>query len=595
MDSANTNWPASNKRNVDSAEKKAYVFENTLNAFLHGTGPFGASFVLLMVGIAISFSRDVPGYKLWGWCACYLIYSIGRTLYFRRFFNEPNKSMATMRRWGERIKVSAAINGSLWGMSAWFIYPSLPYESKLLMLLLLTAFLGAATTAAATFPDVVRIMFVIIIPQYVACMLIEGGTTMYTLALMLLVFTLISFVILRQHHEAIVDGYRKAYDNLYLSEDLLRRNQALEKLGQNRAYILASASHDLRQPVHALGMLVEDTMRFSSHASPTIQKNVETMRNLISRLSHSLVSLLDISRLETGAVKPNMTAFPLNQILDAIETEFASFAKQKGLTWRIEKSTDQIFSDEHLLYRVLSNLVANAVRYTSVGEIHIYTRKQGAMLLLRVSDTGKGVSAERLPTLFHPDHFGNSDDLKGEGLGLGLSIVARLCEMLGVTVTYIPKDLGSCFQLQIPLSTTADLPAETEEIDSASQVQDSRKLTILIVDNDELVLYSMKQLLMGWGYVVVTAQGADELKLLLNSGSIRVDFLVADYHLNEDVDGLEVISMVRKAHLSDVPAILLTGDISPHVEKIVRNLHHVRLLHKPLKPAILQKTITETI
>jgi signal transduction histidine kinase/ligand-binding sensor domain-containing protein/CheY-like chemotaxis protein len=371
-------------------------------------------------------------------------------------------------------------------------------------------------------------------------------------------------------------------------------NHLQEEHQSELTHFLAVASHDLRQPIHALniylGALTDLDVRESA-------RNVfDKMRKCVQIMDEMFLALLDLSLLEAHAVKPRIERFSVATILSLIEVEFTPQANAVGLTLTVEHCSEWIASDPNLIKQILANLTANAVRYTKVGSITLRCIKKGSWLRICVEDTGIGISPSQQSIVFKKFHqLGNADREKAKGIGLGLAIVKRLCELLELPLSLnsVPGR-GSTFTIDLPLSANnSHDPNPAAQKYFAGQISLSNVLAV-VIDDDEIILDAMRKLLEKWGCVVTTAASGKEAIAMLGTSSRTPDVLICDYRLHVNEDGIETINMLRSEFNQEIAALLITGDASSDAigELISDNL---QVMHKPLRAEVLRDALVKLL
>jgi signal transduction histidine kinase/CheY-like chemotaxis protein len=383
----------------------------------------------------------------------------------------------------------------------------------------------------------------------------------------------------------LVAGYNM---EVYNRRDFLLRRAAenavkqLETANLAKSRFLAAASHDLRQPLHALGLFVAQ-LRGRVKAAER-NRIVERIDASVAAMNELFNELLDIAKLDAGVLAPNRAEFPIAHLLQRIETNFAGPARDKALKLRVRPSAAWICSDPILLERILLNLVSNAVRYTSRGGVLVGCRRRAGMLRIEVFDSAPGIPADQQLEVFGEFYqlAGFERDRHG-GLGLGLAIVDRLCRLLDhpIELTSV-VGRGSRFALSVP--TVAARTRIVAPVPSIVPDVLSGKL-IVVVDDDVLVLEGMGGLLRAWGCNVVTA--SSEGAAAVGLAKRRPDLIICDYRLANGVTGFDVIVRLRRSCGAAVPAFLVSGDTAPERlrEAGASGFH---LLHKPVQPAALR-------
>jgi signal transduction histidine kinase/CheY-like chemotaxis protein len=383
---------------------------------------------------------------------------------------------------------------------------------------------------------------------------------------------------------------RESYSGL--EQKVNERTEELVAANQAKSRFLAAASHDLRQPMHALGLFVaqlKDRVR-SPESAPLILR----VEAAVAALQGLLDALLDVSRLDAGVVTPNVTDFGANTVLARIENGFAADATSRGLRFRIVRSTLALHSDPVLLERILINLVANAVRYTESGGILVGCRRRGEQVRVEVWDTGIGIAPEHQQAIFQEFYqVGNPERDRQKGLGLGLSIAARLARLLGGRIEVRSQPgRGSVFAVELP---RADEIHETAAFSAPAGIDERlRGAFVLVVDDDALVCEALAGLLDQWGCTAVTAASGEEALAALARQSRVPDAVLCDYRLPDGETGSEVIRRLRERMGPDFPAALITGDTAPERLREARE-SGVPLLHKPVQPARLRALLEHLV
>ncbi len=356
-----------------------------------------------------------------------------------------------------------------------------------------------------------------------------------------------------------------------------------------KSKFLAAASHDLRQPVQSLMLLMEV---LSTRTTDTGTRSVlGTMDRALGALKMLLDGLLDVSRLEAGAVVAEPRSFPVAELLDRVAANSRPVAIQKGLILHIQPSRAHVLSDPMLLGRILQNLVENALRYTDSGRILLGCRRRGDRLRIEVWDTGIGIPPDQQEDIFQEFvQVGNASRNRDQGLGLGLAVVRRLSAMMGhrVTLRSVPGQ-GSVFMVEVPL---AQPPLTTAEVPMAAPMPPP-SATVLVIEDDEIVREGLRAMLAEWGYRVLAAETCAEALDLAHRGP-SPDVIVADYRLRGGRTGTEAIRDVRVALGRILPGILVTGDTAP-ARAQEAEAGNFRVMHKPVLAGDLQRAIAEAM
>ncbi len=388
---------------------------------------------------------------------------------------------------------------------------------------------------------------------------------------------------LGERFNAMAAELQASHDNL--GRQVEERTRELSDANRAKSRLLAAASHDLRQPLHALNLMVAQWRR-SPDATERLRLGLR-VEQAIAAINALFDGLLDVSKLDAGVIHPQVEAFPVQRLLDRMDMAHAAAARDKGLELRIRPCDAWVASDPVLLERILGNLVGNAVRYTRSGAMLLGCRRTRAGLRIAVWDTGIGIAPDKQERIF--DEFYRLDAEGGAadgGLGLGLSIVARLAGLLGhpVSVRSVPGR-GSCFAVTVPeAASQPHIPASAN--DSTIDALQGRR--VLVIDNNAQVLESTARLLEGWGCRVQAAHGAPD------HVHGPVDLLLVDMRLDHGDDGVAAISRLRRQLGRDLPALILTGDTAIGTrERIAAS--GLPMLEKPASALRLRSALTRLL
>jgi len=375
-----------------------------------------------------------------------------------------------------------------------------------------------------------------------------------------------------------------------LNQELARAKNAAEDANLSKTRFLAAASHDILQPLNAARLYATSLAEIAGRAKESepadLARNVDASLEAVEDI---LGALLDISRLDAGATKPQVTAFPIADALRQLEIEFAPIAEAKGLKLTFVPSSLIVRSDRLMLRRLLQNLVSNAIKYTPQGRVLVGCRRRAGLGVIEVWDTGLGIPAASQKIVFEEFQRLDRGARAAPGLGLGLSIVERLARVLGHKIQLRSNPgAGSVFSVAAPLATFAKaLPRnEPRSREAARADEPLTGLVVLAIDNEPRVLGGMTALLEKWGCRVVAAASLEESFAALKRADAAPDAIVADYHLDEG-DGLAAIAELRAAYGGETPAILATADRDPEM-RAAASRADIAILNKPLRPAALR-------
>lgn len=371
---------------------------------------------------------------------------------------------------------------------------------------------------------------------------------------------------------------------------LREKKEEAETATLAKSRFLAAASHDLRQPTHALGMFVARLTQLRHDAET--QHLIVNLDASVHALQDLLDALLDISRLDAGAVQVQVRPVELSEIFTQLRAALALSAEDKGLRLRFRPTTARLMTDPALLYRVMLNLVANALRYTRRGSVLVACRvgQDGQSVRIEVRDSGVGIAPEHQSAIFKEFYqVGNTERDRNKGLGLGLNIVERTVRLLGHELSLrSATGCGTCFSLQVPLMP-ADAQMPPPAVVLAPGSDDLAGLTILVIEDDLLARSGLVALLESWGARVRAHEDLDSALAELSSQGAP-DVIVSDYRLPAYHTGIEAIRRLRLRAGRMVPACLMSGDTDASLILEAKN-EGLTLLHKPVRPAKLRSLL----
>jgi Na+/proline symporter/CheY-like chemotaxis protein/two-component sensor histidine kinase len=373
-----------------------------------------------------------------------------------------------------------------------------------------------------------------------------------------------------------------------LNSELARAKGEAEQANISKTRFLAAASHDILQPLNAARLYVTSLVeRQGSGEDGQLVGNIDASLDAVEEI---LAALLDISRLDTGAMRPEIVAFRMNDLLRQLEVEFKPLAQEKGLRLDFVPCSLAVRSDRRLLRRLLQNLVSNAIKYTPKGRVLVGCRRHRGRLRIDVYDTGLGIPPSKKHAIFQEFHRLEQGAKVARGLGLGLSIVERIARVLDHTVEVTSTvGRGSHFAVEVPLSTTVPVGAPAREVGDADRGQ-LANIGVVCIDNEPAILDGMEALLGGWGCRVIKAADLETAVTALAESKLVPDALLVDYHLSEGT-GIEAIAALRR-RFTEATAILITADRDLAVREEAR-AHGIQVLHKPVKPAALRALLAQ--
>ena len=390
-----------------------------------------------------------------------------------------------------------------------------------------------------------------------------------------------------EEHALVAAAIRDVTDRKAVEAELIEARsvaelacEAADRANQGKSRFLATASHDLRQPLQTLALLNGIVRRMMSGADAS--EALLQQEQAIGAMSHLVNALLDISKLESGAIRPEPTDFLVATLFDELRREFSSLAASCGLQLLVESSADCAYSDPSLVGQILRNLISNAIKYTREGWVRLSCLHDASRLRIEVADTGIGIPADQVPYIYDEFYRVRSAESRArEGHGLGLSIVQRLVKLLTLELDVRSEvGRGSVFSLVLPVGTTQAAWTECTSASAPNGKSPAHRSRVLLVEDDPAVRGATHMLLKVEGYDV-TAVGSLLEAVQAARVDARTDVLVTDYHLQDGETGIQVLEAVRAILGNDLRAVLMTGDTSSFIRNIPLE-PHMRVASKPI-------------
>ena len=486
-------------------------------------------------------------------------------------------------------RISMLLTGILWSTMI-FAYADLAEPFQFIFILVCTAFTSSALISSYAASFALSIIYVGIVNlALIVKLLLSNHPEAIWLASLAAVAL---FVYISTSYRA-----QKTFKNLVetrlkeqsLAKALAAEKRVAEQANRSKSQFLAAASHDLRQPAHAMSLYVELLNKTDDPVQ--LAKIQEKISASLDTLREHLNALLDISRLDAGAVENTPEHFELDGLLQNLRQSFESRCQKKGLTLRVESSSAIVFADKTHLQRILENLLSNAIEYTERGTVAITATDTAEQVKIRVTDAGIGISPEDKELIF--DEFfqlNNPERDKNKGFGLGLSICKKLSELMGATLELQSTvGQGSRFTLTVAAGDAAQCTVEQPTAPEDNDVSLS-DLKVLVLDDHNDIRSSMRNLLLHWqASQVETAESADEAFSLIEQG-FKPDLIISDYRLRQHENGVEIVQQIQRRCYRPIPTLIITGDTSARAIAHIASSGY-RMLPKPIVVTELAQTI----
>lgn len=546
--------------------------------------------VIAVIGVACIPSVGWPRYTAW---AASTLAAFG----IRALLLRPGMRISVIaenpRRWIKLLFASTWISGIITGSAPFLFFPALePIEQMFLTMIICcmvtgaTASLGAHLVLYASYAGIFMV-------QLILAWLITGNAHASFVAILLLLYGLIMIGFAANFSREVMTGVTIRFENQELMSQLVAARREAEAANAAKSQFLAAASHDLRQPLHALSLYsaalkLRSTDPASAEIAARINEALESTTALVD-------SLLDISKLDAGAVRPESRRVSVKALIERIHADYLPIASEKGLSFRASPEDVHVESDPALLEQVLRNLVDNAFKYTSVGGVTLYAKPEEHTVRIAVEDTGPGIHESERERIFQEFYqVGNPERDRTQGLGLGLAIVRRLTRLLGIELHLesVPGR-GSTFAVTIPRA--AGEPVAPKAL---AQPADARERTlagarVLVIDDEPSVRAGMLTLLESWGCRVRACGGYDEVQQQLDDDASGFDLIIADFRLRQNENGIETVRRLR-ARLGPVPALIISGDTAPERLREAKD-SGLPFLHKPVAVDMLRQRILDLL
>ena len=527
----------------------------------------------------------------WLWCAACVVLSGGRLLLNRPRRMEGRDHAALKYRPGWLALLSMAATS--WGVGPPLFLLDNPSADTLLTGIFLAAAGLSVSLLSAWRPAVYASLLPSLVPLLVTLAIHTGSASQISSNALLLssvtaAFTLLLERLMIAQNNSLALLLAVRFHNEDLVQQLRSQIDVAARANEEKTRFVASAAHDLRQPLHALGMFCA-TLEQRLQNTPD-RPLVRNMMNAIESLEESFGSMLDISRLDAGIVPTAPQTFPIRDVFRRLYQQFGGDAEARDLALRFRATRRVVRSDPLLLERILANLAQNALRYTRRGGVLVAARRHAGGVALEVWDTGLGIPAEKLEMIFREFYqIDNPERDRSRGLGMGLAIVQRLCHLLQHPLEVRSREgRGSVFRIVVPEGDVNALAVSKE-----AETLPPRKtgtITVLLIDDERAIREATRELLRPMQVNVIVAATVAEAVASAEKSEQQIDMILSDWRLRGQEDGLEAVRAVRVVSGAGTPAVLITGETSP---ELLKRAHEAGLvvLHKPLQPRQLIRLI----
>jgi len=486
---------------------------------------------------------------------------------------------------------NSLLNGVVWGSLVYLLPEAWSIQSVYILLMIAGVFAGSVNKAA-----ILPVYFTLVIPvllQTLFALMFSDAANLLLVCFFISYFSGMIFFSL-ELHKMLKHAYALQFELETKNTELVVQKQAAEQANLDKSRFLASASHDLRQPLYAMDLFLGGLAQDQDNSQKAFL--LSRLRSALNGMQGMFSALLDMSRFDAGVITPARKNFPGKWLLQSLNNKFDDECNSKGIELRIRPCNAWLFSDPVLIQRVLENFVANAVKYTDSGGLLVACRKRGDCLRFEVWDTGRGIKNEDIEHVFDAFHqLDNPERDRRKGVGLGLAIVDQIAMLLNAPVSVRSTfGKGSVFAIDVPMGEDVqESELETGEylpVDMAIFVD----LDVWIVDDDVDILEGLELQLESWGCITRTFESPEQVRDAMEKTGELPALLITDLRLRDHYSGIEVIRMLRGHFMKAIPSIIITGDTGPEQLQETSEAGFP-VLHKPVPAAKLQRRIREVL
>ncbi|MDH5391732.1 MAG: ATP-binding protein [Gammaproteobacteria bacterium] len=542
---------------------------------------------LLLTGFLYTYTQDDTSLY---WLLVVVIVSVIRYMLLQQY-NRHSRHEENVIWWGWIFAITAFISGCTWGATSILF---LDTDSLVVMMFLLMTLTGITVGSSASLSIYARSYYAFAIPTILPFAYVLGSTgesVFIVLGLMLSVFLGLQLVVAKKNQNTLDESIVVRNENTGLIKQLKIKKEKAEFSSSAKTRFLAAASHDLRQPLHTMSLLLSvlEESGSSNEQSEVIYKIKKTSASLEGILE----SLLNISKLDAGVISVNIKPFRIQGLFDVLENEFKSIANEKHLSIHFVRSSLALNSDIQMIERILRNLISNAIRYTESGKVLVGCRRTEKTVCVSVYDSGIGIDENKNEIIFEEfQQLDNHSRDRAKGLGLGLSIVRRLTDLLDIRLMLkSTADKGSEFTIECPRAVMEMPDSKTTPLPVYEKLAGK---TIVIIEDEEEIKQALNMLLSGWGCRVLELSSVQDVKENLSPFD-KVDMILADFRLANHETGVDVITALHDYYKdTNIPAVIITGDTAPErIKQVKASGFHI--MHKPVAGGKLRAVLNSIL
>jgi signal transduction histidine kinase len=544
--------------------------------------------ILVAVCTAGLFHLNRPDGTAAAWGAA-LVLTLAARFGFVVFRRRRIRPGADARRARREYLVPLGASAVAWSVGPLLLFPADQPGYQALLIAIWIGLASAATPTVAASRLAIYLWLVPLLLPLAARFLLAPDPTSNVLGVIAAVFLVVHLRLALEQNELLTATLLARVQNEELVTRLREQMTLVARASEEKTRFLAAAAHDLRQPLHALGLFCAalDQRLRDIPEKPL----VKSMMKSIEALENSFGAILDVSRLDSGAVQPNVQVFPVRDVFRRLYMHYAGDAELADISLRFRAAGRLVRSDPQLLERIVSNLIQNSLRYTRAGGVLVAARRRAGQVSIEVWDSGVGIPPDKIDLIFQEFYqVDNPERDRSKGLGMGLAIVRRLTDLLGhrLEVRSTPGR-GSVFRVQVPGAIEGAPDAAQLGADTLPPRID-RNVTVLLIDDERAIRDAMRELLAPLHVDLLVAATIEEACRIAAAATQPIDLILSDWRLRGDEDGIDAVRQVRRLTGPATPAVLITGETSPEIVKLAHASGLV-VMHKPLQPKELLRLI----
>lgn len=573
-----------------TSEQLSIISKENMSTYLGLFKSIVVAQTLFPIALALVFWSLIESTYLWSWLTIQWLITFSRA-YLTFVWYQPNSSPQHDRQFERLSLLLCFFAGLSWGATVLVMdFVAYPEASVFLNIVIFGLVAGTTGNGSYWFGQFLTLNYTMI-SCYILAYFFGIPEQNIVLAISLVIFLFFITQIVLVFHRSNAENIYLRMRNEKLAANLAKQKLQAEELAESRSRFLAAASHDLRQPLQALNFFLaalkndiknnNNQLLFSQ-----LEKSADNMNQLLN-------SILDISKLDANTLQLDIKSFNLGKLLLSLQQQYQNQADKKSLALIVDIDDNFILCDEVLCSRVISNLLVNALLYTESGSVTIKQTVLASTIQLDIIDTGIGMSDEQQSKVFEEFYqVGNSERDRQKGLGLGLSIVKRLCELLNIYLSLQSEaGKGTHFTLEFPKTEKI---SETEPSNKSHYIGDLTDKIIVVIDDEESIRLALETLLTQWGAQVMVADSAVSAMAIIEQEQRVPHMIISDYRLRNNENGVAAINFIREALDSKIACLIMSGDTQPERLKEVAK-SGFSLLHKPVKPAQLRMAIQKLL